>query len=177
MSTKDAIKTIVEEIDTKLLGRGNQCLKGVPSSNPLTGPGLQTHIALAHPLSGPQFSGIVVQKDFGMRKDHEQMLFLCQRPPFALIQEFVATGLAEELIKCGFQSGGLGRIRMVAVVQEALIQLPEALVKVLQEAAVVSKTWDQGLVVAGVMGPAAHQRYLRRPKIRGVVAEEKGADP
>src|SRR5258708_16533077 len=157
MSHKDAIKPIMEEIGTKLLGRGNQCLKGVPSSNPLTGPGLQTHIALAHPLSGPQFSGIVVQKDFGMRKDHEQMLFLCQRPPFALIQEFVATGLAEELIKCGFQSGGLGRIRMVAVVQEALIQLPEALVKVLQEAAVVSKTWDQGLVVAGYTDTAHRQ--------------------
>src|SRR5260370_21448992 len=161
MSPKDAIKHIVEEIDTKLLGRGNQCLKGVPSSNPLTGPGLQADIALAHPLSGPQFSGIVVQKDFGMRKDHEQMLFLCQRPPFALIQEFVATGLAEELIKCGFQSGGLGRIRMVAVVQEALIQLPEALVKVLQEAAVVSKTWDQGLVVAVFISLKHTQHSLR----------------
>src|SRR5258708_34327889 len=154
MSTKDATRRIVEEIDTKLLGRGNQCTKGVPSFNPLTGPGLQTHIALAHPLSGPQFSGIVVQKDFGMRKDHEQMLFLCQRPPFALIQEFVATGLAEELIKCGFRRAGFGMVTLVAVVQEALIQLPEALVKVLQEAAVVSKTWDQGLVVAVFMDPA-----------------------
>jgi hypothetical protein len=151
MSPKDAIKHIVEEIDAKLLGGGNQCLKGVPSSNPLAGPGLQTDIALAHPKSRSQFSGIVVQKDFRMGKDHQQMRFLCQRPPLALIQEFVATFLPEELIKCGFQRGSLGRIRMVAVVQEALIQLPEAFVKVLQEANVVSKPWDQGLVVAVFM--------------------------
>src|SRR5436189_6354165 len=116
MSPKDAIKHIVEEIDTKLLGRGNQCLKGVPSSNPLTGPGLQTHIALAHPLSGPQFSGIVVQKDLGMRKDHEQMPFLCQRPPFELIQEFVATAVAEEIIKFVFHRSGLCFYLIVAVV-------------------------------------------------------------
>src|SRR5260370_12365756 len=82
MSPKDAIKHIVEEIDTKLLGRGNQCLKGVPSSNPLTGPGLQTHIALAHPFSGSQFSWIVVQMYFGLSMYNDQCDFFCNITSF-----------------------------------------------------------------------------------------------
>src|SRR5712671_2754102 len=117
----DAIIQIGKEIDPKFLGRGNQCLKGVPGLNPVSGACLQTHIAFANPLSSPQFSRIIVQENVGMGKHHEQVMFLCQGPLFALIQELVATGLPEELIKLGIQSAGLGRTRVVTIVQKALI--------------------------------------------------------
>ena len=109
MGKSDAIKHIVQEIDAKLLGGCNQCLKRVPCPNPLSGTSLQTDIALADPLSGPQFSRIIVQEDFGMRKHHEQLVFLGQCASFALIQELVATGLPEELIKFGHHRTSLGR--------------------------------------------------------------------
>ena len=56
----DAIMQRVEEIDSKLLGSSNQRLKRIPRPNPLSGPCLQTHVALTDPLSGSQFSWIVV---------------------------------------------------------------------------------------------------------------------
>jgi len=58
MSPKDAIMEIVKEIDTQLLGRGNQRLKGIPSLNSLSGTRLQAHIAFAYTLSGPQLRAL-----------------------------------------------------------------------------------------------------------------------
>ena len=90
---------ILEEIDSQLLGSGNQRLKGIPGGDAIGGACLQTHIAFAHALSGPQFSRIIVQKDFRMGKDHEELLSLFQGPPLALIQLLVATCGSKELIK------------------------------------------------------------------------------
>ncbi len=47
--SRDAIIQIGEQIHPKLFGSGNQRLKGIPGSNPLTGTCLQTDIAGARP--------------------------------------------------------------------------------------------------------------------------------
>src|SRR3979411_1086228 len=171
MGKSDAIIQIGKEIDPKFLGSCNQCLKGVPSLNPVSGTCLQTHIAFANPLSSPQFSRIIVQENLGMGKHHEQVMFLCQGPLFALIQELVATGLPEELIKLALQSAGLGRTRVVTIVQKALIELPEALAKLLQELHVMGKAGDQFLVVTQFMDPAQRQFLRQRIELGSVVTD------
>ena len=167
----DAIIQIGKEIDAKFLGGGNQCLKGVPGLNPISGACLQTHIAFANPLSRPQFSRIIVQENFWMGKHHEQVMFLCQGPLFALIQELVDTGLPEELIKLGRHRAGLGRTRAVTIVQKALIELPEACEELLQELQVVGKTGDQFLVVTKFMDPAQRQFLRQRIELGSVVTD------
>lgn len=81
----DAIMEILEEIDSKFGGRFDESLKGVPGRDALSGACLQTHISFADPLSGTQFSRIVVQENLRMGKHHQQGFFLGQRQGFACV--------------------------------------------------------------------------------------------
>lgn len=89
-----------------------------------------------------------------MGKHHEQWLSLLQRTCFALIQLLVATALCEEQIKLVGQSGSLGGVGRVTVVQETVIELPETFAEVLQEVTMVSKTGAQLLGMTKFMNPA-----------------------
>src|SRR6266576_1352372 len=106
-----------------------------------------------------------------MGKHHEQLLFLCQRPPFAFIQLLVAALACEEVIKGGLQSSSLGGAWVLSVVQEVLIQLPEGLAKVLQEVAMKSHAWNQFLVVTEFMNPAQREQGCQPVELGRIVAE------
>lgn len=167
----DAVMKIVEDIDPELVSRRNQCLEGIPSPNPLFGACLQTDVAFADALSGPELSRIIMQEDFRMGKHHKQLVFLCQRAPFALIELLVAAGLPEELIKLRPACLSLMRAGVLSVSQQVGIQLPEALGELLQEVAMVSKAWDQFLVMAIFMDPAESQFCGQAVELWGVVTE------
>jgi hypothetical protein len=47
-----------------VLSGGHKSLKGIPSPDTLSGAGRQTHIAFAHALACPQFSGIEGPREF-----------------------------------------------------------------------------------------------------------------
>ena len=157
MSSKDAIIEIVEEIDSKLLGSSNQRLKGIPSFNSLSSARLQAHIAFADALSGPQFSRIVVQKNFGMRKHHEQLLFLCQCACLVLIQLVIATLACEEVIKLCPQSVSGGLVWMLPIGQQIAVEEPEGPAEVFQDVAMGKEAWLEALVVTELMDPAQRQ--------------------
>ena len=112
-----------------------------------------------------------MQGDFRMGKHHKQLVFLCQRAPFALIELLVAAGLPEELIKRSPARLSLGTAGVVSVSQEVLIQLPEALGEGLQEVAMVSKAWHQFLVMAVFMDPAQRKLCRQPVELGRVVAE------
>src|SRR6266480_515604 len=171
MSPKDAIIHIVEEIDAKLFGCADKRLKGIPSLDPIAGACLQAHVALTDPLSGSQFSGIVVQENFGMGKDHEQRFFLCQRPRFALIQLSIATRACKEVIKLGPQSMSSGLVWMQPIDQQLAVEEPEALAEVFQDVAMGKEAWLEALVVAEFMDPAQRQLCGERVELGSVVAE------
>lgn len=106
-----------------------------------------------------------------MRKDHEQLVFLCERPPFTFIQWLVAALACEEVIKLGFQSSSESGAWVLSVVQEALIQLPEGEAKVLQEVAMKSHAWNQLLVVTEFMDPAQRQLCRQPVELGSIVTE------
>jgi hypothetical protein len=106
-----------------------------------------------------------------MGKHHEQRLSLFEGACLAFIQLLVATLVRKELIKFGFQGGGLGRIRMVAVVQEALIQLPKTFVERLQELRVVAKAGDQFLIVAIFVNPTQGKGNRERIELGSIVTD------
>src|SRR5947209_7362787 len=108
-----------------------------------------------------------------MRKDHEQLIALFERALFALIQLLVAAALCKELTKGGLQSGSLDRVGVVAVVQEALIQLPEGRAEVLQEGTMVSEAWLEFLVMTKFMDPAQRQFCGERIELGGIVTEQE----
>lgn len=60
---------------------------------------------------------------------------------------------------------------VVWVSQQVGIQLPEALGELLQEVAMVSKAWDQFLVMAIFMDPAESQFCGQGVELWGVVTE------
>src|SRR5882757_6107758 len=127
MGLQETILKIVEDIDSQFLGGPDERLKGIPSRNPIAGACLQTHIALADPLPSSQFSGVVVQKDFGMDEHHEQLVSLFEGACFALIQLVIATLLGEELIKLRPQSGSLGSVWLCSIGNQLAVELPERL--------------------------------------------------
>src|SRR5260370_37831044 len=106
-----------------------------------------------------------------MGKHHEQLLFLCERPPFAFIQWLVAALACEEVIKGGLQSSSLGGTWVLSVVQEALIQLPEGLAKILQEVAMKSHSWNQFLGVTEFMDPAQCQLCRQPVELGSIITE------
>jgi hypothetical protein len=60
---------------------------------------------------------------------------------------------------------------MVAVVQEALIQLPKTLVERLQELRVVAKVGDQFLIVAIFVNPTQGKGNRERIELGSIVTE------
>ena len=71
VQVRDAIMEILEEIDSKLVGRFNQRLEGIPGCDAIGSACLQTHVSFADPLSGTQFSRIVMQENLRMGKHHQ----------------------------------------------------------------------------------------------------------
>src|SRR5260370_7715197 len=94
-----------------------------------------------------------MQENFGMGKHHEQLLSLFEGACFALIQWLVVTSLSEKLIKFGLQSSSMGGVWMLTVVQEALIQLPEPFIELLQEVGIVNKARDHFLLMPIFIDP------------------------
>ena len=120
---------ILIDIDPQLLGRTDQRLKGIPSPNPLPGACLQAHVPFADALPGSELSRIVVQGNFGMGKDHQQVVFLRQSQRFALVQLFIVTRLSEEPLKLRPQIVGLLGGGMLLVGQQLAVELPEVLLE------------------------------------------------
>ena len=112
-----------------------------------------------------------MQENFGMGKRHQQVVLLCQRQRFSLVQLFVVTGLPEEPLKLTPQIVGLLGSGMLPVGQQLAVQLPEVLLEFVQPLAMVSQAWGQLLVVAIFMYPAEGQ-FSRQPvTLRRIVTD------
>ncbi len=145
---------ILIDIHRQLLGGAHQRLKGIPSPNAFPGTCLQTHVPFADALSSSQLGRIVMQEDFGMDQHDEQVLLLGQRQRFSLVQLFIAGSLPEKLLKFSAQRVSIRLMRMLLLGLQLAVQLPETLLEVLQELAMVRNVWDQLLVMAKLMDPA-----------------------
>ena len=145
---------ILIHIHPELVGGSNQCLKGIPCPDALSGACLQAHIAFADALSGTQLRRVVVQENLRMGKHHQQGFFLGMRPGETLIQLLIAAALPEEVIKGRPQCIRLCRIGIVSVGQQISVELPEVFGKLLQEVAMGQEAWGQFLVMAIFMDPA-----------------------
>jgi hypothetical protein len=154
VGVSNTIMKIVEHIDLQFLGGFHQRLKGIPSSNALSGACLQAHVSFADALSGPELGGIVVQENFGMGKHDQQRFFLGQRQYFALIQLLVAAGLPKELVKGHSQRISLGDAGMVSVSQQVSVEFPKVLGELLEKLAMGQETRDKFLVMAIFVDPA-----------------------
>ena len=99
------------------------------------------------------------------------MVFLCQRPRFALIQLLVATGLLEEPIKIRLQSVSFLLAGVVLVSQEVSVQHPEALAEGVEPLAMEREVWGQFLVVTKFMDPAQSEFCRQAVELGRIVTE------
>src|SRR5712692_10700423 len=145
---------ILIHIHPELLGCADQGLKRIPSPYPLLSARLQAHIPFADSLPSSQLGRIVMQENFGMGKDHQQVVFLGQSQRFPLVQLVVVTALPEDPLKLTLQIVGLLLVWMLSVDQQLAVQLPELLLEFIKAFAMVRQAWGQLLVVAIFMHPA-----------------------
>ena len=73
-----------------------------------------------------------MQKNFGMGKHHQQVVFLSQGQCFALVQLLVVTGLLKELLKLSSQIVSILLIGMLLIGEELAVQPPEAFLEAVQ---------------------------------------------
>ena len=112
-----------------------------------------------------------MQKNFRMRKHHEQLLFLCLCACLVLIQLVIATLACEEVIKLHPQSMSGGLVWMLPIGQQLAVEEPEGLAEVFQDVAMGKEAWLEALVVTELMDPAQRQLCSERIELGSIVAE------
>jgi hypothetical protein len=114
-----------------------------------------------------------MQQNFWMRKNHKELLTLFKGAFFAGIQLLVTAGHSKDLIEGGLQNDHLGRVWMVAIVQEALIQRSLGGAELLQEGDMMGETWLEFLVMTEFMDPAQGEFDRERVELGSIKASQK----